>query len=425
MKNEECDVAAEEAILLAIFQTPTQLRTMLEKGINVMSFGVMPYRAAWEAMMKLHLQDRAIDELRLRSELGNLWPRLKPLWDKAQTAQKLEWEDMLPSLHAYQVNRSVHHAFGKYTEWWKQDPMRVTQFLPTLGNMISGIGQDTIGLDPRPGIIYAGTTMTTDGISTGLPSLDRMLLGGFRPTEFYVWSTPTKHGKTSMAATLTAHQIGVGNNVVVFSLEMSPFYFLCRVLCAATEREWKEVVKKIPPVGEESEERWRISLEQVDKHLRIYPPSIQTPEQISERLKWHLGEFDMISLAIVDHMGIVKSDAGTRRIDNWAYTLEQQAYALKASAIKHELPLLTFSQLSDQQADELIKNGDLRQMKTRGSGGVAHACDFGLLMLKHPSEINKAIIRKKLDRIAGNAGDTDKAIIKHDPRYYLFYEEAN
>jgi len=75
LKNEECDVAAEEAILLAIFQTPAQLRTMLEKGINVMSFGVMPYRAAWEAMMKLHLQDRAIDELRLRSELGNLWPQ--------------------------------------------------------------------------------------------------------------------------------------------------------------------------------------------------------------------------------------------------------------------------------------------------------------------------------------------------------------
>jgi len=209
----------------------------------------------------------------------------------------------------------------------------------------------------------------------------------------------------------------MGNNVIVFSLEMSMFYFLCRVLCASAMIEWTEAVKK-KPKSPENEERWRASLAQVDKHLRIYPPSIRTPDQISERIKWHLSEFDWVSLAIIDHMGIVKSE--NSRVNNWAYDLEQQAYAFKATAVKQEVPIWTFSQLSDQQADELIKNGDLKQMKTRGSGGVAHASDFAFLMVRHG--VNEALLRKKLDRITG---DTDKAIIKHDPRYYLFYEEAN
>ena len=411
--TEENDVAAEQAILLAVFKNPENVRTMLEKGIGIMSFGVVPYKAAWEAVMRLHLQDREIDELRLQSELGGLWSRIKPLWDKAQSSSELCWEDMLPSLHAFQINRSVDYAFGKYKEWWKQDPTRVTQFLPTLSNMISGIGQDTIGLDPRPGVIYANTSMVADGIETGLPSLTKMLIGGFRPGEFYVCSTPTKHGKTSMAATLTAYQVGMGNNVVVFSLEMSVFYFLCRVLCAMAEIGWVEAVKK-QPKNPESEERWRHALEETDKHLRIYPPTFQTPEQISERIKWHFTDFDTISLVLVDHIGIV---AGNNRMNNWAYSLEQQAYALKAAAVKHEVPLWTFSQLSDQQADELIKNKDLKQMKTRGSGGIAHAADFAFLMVRNG--VNEALLRKKLDRITG---DTDKAIIKHDPRYYLFYE---
>lgn len=418
----EFDEGAEQALLLSLFQDPSRIQAMAEKGINSLTFGVGVYRAAWEACFRLELSDRPIDELRLKSELGKLWMRVKPLWQQAQKlTEAAPWLDLLPTLHRQQINRGVEEGFSLYREWWKKDPSQVSQYISVLQNMISSVGEDAQELSPRPGIIYAENALNVEGTPTGLPSLDKMLIGGFRPTELYLCSAPTKHGKTSMAASLASYQVGMGNNVIVFSLEMSPFFFLCRVICAMAEMDWKEVVQK-QPSGPEVERRWKQALIEIDKHLRVYPPRIQTPEEMSERIKWHLTEFESITLVIIDHMGMVASDPKVRyRPDRWR-ELEQQAYALKAMAVERQVPVWFFSQMSAAQEKELMKTGDLQIMGARGSAGIKHAADFAFLLVRSPepdAAVTDAILRKKLDRITGR---TEKAVISHDPRYYLYYE---
>lgn len=171
----------------------------------------------------------------------------------------------------------------------------------------------------------------------------------------------------------------------------------------------------MPP---ERQEEFSKALSALNTHLRVYPPRIHTPQEMAERIKWHQTEFDKISLVIVDHMGLVERKGFKQnQKDNMAYYLEEQAYALKAVATEFNVPMCVFSQLSEAQAAEVIKTTDLKSFASRGSGGVKHACDFGFLLCRQGT--NEAIIRKKMDRIAGQ---TDKAIIQHDARYYWFYE---
>jgi len=414
----EHDLGAEQGIILAVFQDPLLLQDMLEKGVQPLSFGVVPFRSTWEALMRLYLSNRPIDELRLQSELGSLWSRLAPLWNQARaTAEKREWRDFLPKLHAQQINRGVDETFNAYHRWWKEDPNRVTQYLPTLIHALSSVGQDAQTIDPRPGVIYSEGAGDGQEIPTGLPSLDKMLMGGWRPGELVLWVAPTKHGKTSMASTLTANQVAAGNNVIVFSLEMGQRYFVCRVISTYANLEWADVVKnQVPP---ERQEDFRKSLAALHTHLRVYPPRIHTPQEMAERIKWHQAEFDKISLVIVDHIGLVERKGFKQaQKDNMAYYLEEQAYALKAVATEFNVPMCVFSQLSGAQEAELVNTKDLKVFASRGSAGVKHACDFGFLLCREG--VNEALIRKKLDRITGQ---TDVATIQHDPRYYWFFEQ--
>jgi len=416
----EYDIAAEQGVILAAFQDPSQVLAMLEKGVKPLSFGVVVFKAAWEAMMRLHLSDRPIDELRLQSELGPLWPRLAPLWKQAREAtEPSEWRDFLPKLHAYQINRGVTETYESYRRWWGQDPERVTQYLPTFIHSLSEVGRDAQHIDPRPDVIYSRQRANGLEIPTGLSSLDRMLVGGWRPGELVLWAAPTKHGKTSMASTLTANQVAMGNNVIVFSLEMSERYFVCRVISTYAQLDWKDVAQN--KVAPERQEDLRKTLAALGTHLRVYPPEIHTPDEIRERIKWHQVEYDKISLVIVDPIGLVQRKGFRQSKDtNMAYYLEEQAYALHNVATECDVPVCVFSQLSAQQEVELVNSPshDLKTFATRGSAGVKHACDFGFTLCRQGT--SEAIIRKKLDRISGQ---TDKAIIQHDPRYYWFHEQ--
>jgi len=53
----EHDLAAEQGILLAVFHDPGLVRSLMEKGVSPQSFGVMPLKAAWEAILRLALSE--------------------------------------------------------------------------------------------------------------------------------------------------------------------------------------------------------------------------------------------------------------------------------------------------------------------------------------------------------------------------------
>ena len=119
--TSEFDEGAEQALLLSLFQDTSRIQAMAEKGINSLTFGVGVYRAAWEASFRLELSARPIDELRLKSELGKLWMRVKPLWQQAQKlTEAAPWLDLLPTLQRQQINRGVEEGFTLYREWWKK-----------------------------------------------------------------------------------------------------------------------------------------------------------------------------------------------------------------------------------------------------------------------------------------------------------------
>lgn len=416
------DEAAERAIILAALAEPPSVREMLEKGLSGKSFGKTLYALAWRILATLHLSGKEITALSLQSEAGQTWEKIEPLFLVATDSAPSKWEDFLPSLKAHEALRGIDEVWQQHDAWKRSNPKGVHRYLPTLIHMLSSVAQESQLVDPRPASIYQEGTYG-EAVSTGLRTLDRQLHGGYRPSELLVFGAPSGHGKTALGASLAAYAIANEIPVLIFSLEMEQFFMLCRVLCAYANVSWVEAVGK-KGFDEDADERLKDALRCADAYLRVYPPTVRSPEEIDARISWHATEFTRVGLVIVDHIGLVEGkDLESTRLNPAAY-VGRMTYGLKKSAAKHRTTVVTFSQFSEKQSREFIKRGDLFKVTFKGSGDIFNAADFSFIFMRHPEEVNVGFFRKKKDRITG---DLRKARfdIPHLPQHYLFVDRID
>ena len=279
-------------------------------------------------------------------------------------------------------------------------------------NMVySGSGQSDSVLEA------AESESSIPGLSTGLPDLDRAILG-LGPGDFTIVAARPGMGKTSMALNI-ARSVGKtsGKTVAFFSLEMSREQLVTRLLSAEGLVDGKKL-----QTGRLTDDDWRrVSaaanvLSATD--IRIDDnPSLTVADMNAQcrRLK-NLG------LVVVDYLQLMQS-AGSG--NSWANESRVQAVSdisrmMKIMAKELGVPVLCLSQLSrafTQRKDKRPMLSDLRE-----SGAIEQDADAVLALhregaydpeYENPNEVELILLKNR-------RGETGTIYLSWLPEYTSF-----
>lgn len=218
--------------------------------------------------------------------------------------------------------------------------------------------------------------------TTGLPSLDRMLGGGWQQGEFYVLGGGTGCGKTAFALQTAEAVAKAGFKVVYFSLEVPRSALTARLISKWTWQKdgWQSGFSTRAilrgKLNEDSHAGFYESHKAILQRIAFVEGKINgvAVDFLQEYLKAFVEKFNTESppLVIVDYLQILQSDvfgnSDKQRIDGVVYGLKQLAN-------QFHVPLLAISSLN-----RASYNGILTLNSFKESGAVEYTADavFGL-----------------------------------------------
>ena len=208
------------------------------------------------------------------------------------------------------------------------------------------------------------------GISTGLPDLDRTILG-LNKSELILIAARPGMGKTSIALNMALHAaMNLGKTVAIFSLEMSREQLTTRLLSRAALVPSQNLL-----TGQLSEQQWRAisdaaqSLSATD--IRIDDNPTLTVSDMNAQCR----RVQDLDLVVIDYLQLMQS-AGSGH--SWSNESRTQAVSdisrmLKIMAKELNIPVICLSQLS--RANE--SRPDKRPMLSdrRESGAIEQDAD--------------------------------------------------
>ncbi len=210
------------------------------------------------------------------------------------------------------------------------------------------------------------------GLPTGIRALDEML-GGLE-TGLYILAARPSVGKTAIALQIASHVASGGQDVMLFTLEMSPEQITRRILssrAAVSQDELKRglldhegYVRFVEASGVVSD--WPLSV-----HTGNVTPGIVRAKVQRQQLR---GD---VSLVVVDYLGLMSGDgeAETRNLE-----LGNIARNLLLTAKELDVPILTIHQLNrgvESRSDKRPLLSDLRE-----SGQLEEHADVVLMLYR-------------------------------------------
>ena len=224
----------------------------------------------------------------------------------------------------------------------------------------------------------------TQGVPTGFPSLDRMLMG-FREGQLIIIGARPAVGKTSFALNLALNAAAAGYTVGFFSLEMSGKEIAQRFICAHAQVSMSNFrTGKISPqewanINEATQE-----LSKLDILIDDTPGTTVTEIRAKARRMLHNKEKAII---ILDYLQLVSPPAG-RRAESRAVEVSEMSRALKIMAKELEVPVISLSQLSRQVESRTGKRPQLSDL--RESGSIEQDADIVMFLDRSSSEAEAA-----------------------------------
>jgi replicative DNA helicase len=229
-------------------------------------------------------------------------------------------------------------------------------------------------------------------VPSGFTSLDDFL-GGFQRSDLIVVAGRPSMGKTSLALNI-ARNAAVEHNacVAMFSLEMSKESLVERMVGA----EATVNTRKIRLAMTSADESKRImDAVGILSEAPIYiddSPQVKVSEMRSKAKRLHFER--NINLIVIDHLGLVNSDA---RVDNRVQEISYITRSLKVLARELNVPVLVVSQLS--RATEMRESRKPQLSDLRDSGSIEQDADVVVFIyrddyyfteedwaMKHPNE---------------------------------------
>ncbi len=209
------------------------------------------------------------------------------------------------------------------------------------------------------------------GMSTGLPDLDRMILG-LNKSEFVLIAARPGMGKTSIALNIALYAaMNLNKSVAIFSLEMSREQLVSRLLSRAALVPSQNLL-----TGQLTEQQWRDIADAAQTlsatDIRIDDNPTLTVSDMNAQCR----RLQKLDLVVIDYLQLMQS-AGSGH--GWSNESRTQAVSdisrmMKIMAKELNVPVLCLSQLSranEQRQDKRPMLSDLRE-----SGSIEQDADI-------------------------------------------------
>lgn len=245
-------------------------------------------------------------------------------------------------------------------------------------------------------------------ISTGFPTLDEMLCGGFRPPEVIILGGATSMGKTSLAMNICVNVAKQGHGVGFFSMEMGNQQLMDRVMSDFTNIPVWVLRKRIAVTNQDMEKIAEASLAVEKLPIKVnYTQNICIDDLYRQAREWK--RLHGIKLLVVDYLQLI-SPSTVRRNGTRAEEIATVSGMLKALASELNIPILLLVQLNRALAHR--ENPRPTHADISESGRIAQDADVVLLVhreeyylhQKKPPEDNTAEMVKwedKMQRVRG------------------------
>ena len=210
----------------------------------------------------------------------------------------------------------------------------------------------------------AGSGEKIPGISTGLPDLDRVILG-LNKSELVLVAGRPGMGKTSIALNMALYAaMNLKKTVAIFSLEMSREQLVTRLLSKAALVPSQNLL-----TGQLSEQQWRSIAEAAQSLSAIDIRIDDNPTLTVSDMNAQCRRVPNLDLVVIDYLQLMQS-AGSGH--NWSNESRTQAVSdisrmLKIMAKELNVPVICLSQLSRANESRQDKRPMLSDLRESGS----------------------------------------------------------
>lgn len=275
-----------------------------------------------------------------------------------------------------------------------------------------------------------GTLVT--GVPTGFTKLDR-LTGGLQPGELIIVAGRPSMGKTSFVMNAAVHAaIGYGIPILVFSLEMSSFSLMCRIL--ASEGRVNAALLR---TGQLPAPDWgRLTLPVA--RLRQAPleiddsSSLRMIDIVARARRWrandaYFNKENQLGLVVVDYLQLIHPGPEAKKNSNREREVAEISRGLKGLAKDLRVPVVALSQLNrslESRADKRPMLSDLRE-----SGSIEQDADLVAFIYRDEvydqnspdKNVAEVILGKQRN---GELGTVRLAFLKQHTRFENLREEG-
>ena len=210
---------------------------------------------------------------------------------------------------------------------------------------------------------YAASGSRIPGLSTGLPDLDRMLLG-LNKSDFILIAARPGMGKTSIALNIALHvALVLKKTVAFFSLEMSREQLVTRLLSKAAMVPSQNLM-----TGQLTDSQWR-SISEAAQQMSMSDIRIDdNPSVTVSDMKASCRRVKDLGLVCIDYLQLMSS-AGTKNswADNRQQAVRQISRMLKLRAKERNVPIICLSQLNRAVESRQDKRPLLSDLRESGS----------------------------------------------------------
>lgn len=431
--HEPYSQEAEQAVLGAMLIKP-ELIDVLSADLKELDFFFSYNRQVFKAIMALHSHSRPVDFLTVGEYIGQLQDDTPAFAYTAElhrnTPSAANAKSYAQTVIARAIERALVAACYNINEIVEGDGTtedKISQAQAEILSISAGSGEsETIRagqalkihieeLERRQNLDGA-----IDGLSTGIPSLDKKIMG-LKPEGLYVIAGRPKMGKTTLAMNIADHVATTqGKQVLVISLEMSHKQLMDKSLASlgsiplnalkdgsALENYAKELVDTAALLD-------RSGLSLFDRK----GATINRIRSVARRHKMLNG----LDLLIVDHIGLV--DVDDHRA-NSVQRISEITRQLKLLAKELSIPIIALSQLNralEMRPDKRPIPSDLRD-----SGTIEQDADMILFVYRDEVYNQNTEYRNVAEVIIGVARDIEPCTVKvrYQGKYSLFSDLGN
>lgn len=354
-------------------------------------------KSAVTAAISLSRQNKTVNLLNVMALAQNVkdWPPLIKVWNNG-------YGDVDPQIALrsartrYLAGQTVPIA-QELLRKAQNEPDSIESWLPTQTTRLVSVVRQSTDYDPRPSAHYAKDVPQIT-FTSRIPVINRILRGGYRNGLLFVVVTPTAHGKSTLARTLTVDGVAQSKKVAYINNENTENKALVGILRGLSNLTEEEIVKR----QGNTDERHAILLSwlaYVEDRLRIYDHTWYNDDRIRRILKWEKPDL-LIGDYLRDLPGMF---ADGRRHEN---PVGDMADFLLQAANEYGVTTYWGAQISGEAASKYMRYGSHEPILAYGTVKVQQAADIYAGMRRHPTIRDAALVNVWKDRI-GNEQDTE------------------